>query len=396
LSASTDTVARDILQNFFKRILEEGYCEIYVYHDIDSITAASMIIRMLSAHNIEPGIYPAILVQDTAPSEPSLIIGSKPPRVGEGVAIVRKKEGITKIGDWFITQAQSSISYEVAIALSQIYQLPRELRSASVAGHMSAFTKSILSQVDDKFIAGLGETFGSDAISIKEGLKIMGYGVEENLAYVLENTLDPYLPGISGNFKKSSEIASQITSQDGKETLKKISKALNDAIGIPLVSVGLKPIYREEYPFSDPYEMYICLLGTLYKGSSEVAAIISTGLPGISTISYRCLSLRKAILEYLYEIFSRNKRVSTYSVKGKIFTAYPDISSNIVWPIHKILTSLSHYQGYAVYEVGGRYAFPIEAIYEPQNLKGLNLSSSGLLLVNDIEEMPEIVSVIGP
>ncbi|MDT7894651.1 MAG: hypothetical protein ACO2O0_11555 [Desulfurococcales archaeon] len=395
MAANIDISAKDILREFFKRVLDNGHCEIYVSHDIDSIVAASTVIRMLSAHNIEAGIYPAILLHQASPSEYSLAIGSRPPRIGSGVAIIRRREGLTRIGEWIVAQTQSSISHEILETISNLYQLPRELRSAVVAGHMSAFTKSVLSQVEDKFVAGLGEMFGSDAIIIKEGLKIMGYGVEENLAYVLETTLDPYIPNVSGNPQRSLDIVSQITSQDGKETLKKISKVLNDMVGISLVSVGLKPIYREDYPFIDPYEMYICLLGHLYIGSSEASTFISTGLPGISAISYRCIYIKKEILTYLSEVFDKSKRVSTYSVKGRMFTAYPDISLNIVWPVHKILTSLSHYQGYAVYEVSEGYAFPIEGSYDPQNMRGFKVFPSGLLIVDDIEDMPEAVSVIG-
>ncbi|MEM4971852.1 MAG: hypothetical protein QXE01_11450 [Sulfolobales archaeon] len=395
MATSVETTAKNILQEFFKRVLDDGYCEIYVSHDIDSIVAASTVIRMLSAHNIEAGIYPAILLHQADPGDYSLVIGSRPPRIGGGVAIIRRREGLTKIGDWIVVQTPSSISHEVAEAISNLYQLPRELRSAIVAGHMSVFTRSLLSQVEDRYIAGLGEMFGSDAILIKEGLKIMGYGVEENLAYILETTLDPYIPNVSGNPQKSLEIASQITSQDGKEALKKISKVLNDIAGVSLVSVGFKPIYREDYPFLDPYEMYICLLGHLQAGSSEIAAFISTGLPGISAISYKCIYVKKEILAYLSEIFDKSKKVSTYSVKGRMFTAYPSIPLNIVWPVHKILTSLSHYQGYAVYETSGGYAFPIEGPYDPQSIRGLKVYPSGLLIVDDIEDIPEAVGVIG-
>jgi len=395
LSASPDATVKGILGDYFKRVLEEGYCEIYVSHDVDSVAAASMVIRMLSAHNIETGIYPAALAHQVEVGERSLVIGSRPPKLGGGVAISRRREGITKIGGWAIAYTASSISHGILDALSQIYQLPRELRSIAVAGHMSSFTKGLLSQVDDRVVSSLGEIFGTDSVVIKEGLKIMGYGAEDDLARVLENSLDPYLPGVSGNRKRASELASQIPYQADREALKAASKALNDALGYPLVSVGLKPVYRENHPFADPYEAHMCILAHMHIGPSEVAAALSTGLQGLSRISYRCLYAKKDLLAYLAEVFDKSKKVSTYSIKGKIVTVYPKAEVSIIWPVHKILSSLSHYQGIAVYETASGYAIPIEGSYDPQALKGLKVLPSGLLLVEDADEIPEVVGVIG-
>jgi len=395
LSAGTDTAVKNTLYDYFKRVLEEGQCEIYVSHDVDSVAAASMVIRMLSAHSIEAGVYPAVLASQVEVGENSLVIGSRPPRLGGGLAISRKREAPTKIGGWAIAYTASSLSHGILDVLSQVYRFPKELRSIAVAGHMSSFTKGLLSQVEDRVVSGLGEIFGSDIVSIKEGLKIMGYGAEDSLAYILENSLDPYLPGVGGNHKRASELAAQIPYHADREALKAVSKVLNDALGYPLVSVGLKPIYRDDLPFTDPYEAHICILAHMHVGPPEVAAVISTGLQGLSRISYRCLYSKRDLLAYLAEVFDKSKRVSTYSIKGKMVTVYPKIDVGIVWPIHKILTSLSHYQGLAVYETTPGYALPIEGPYDLQALKGLKVLAAGLLVVENIEDIPEVVSVIG-
>lgn len=382
-----------ILVDYFKRVLERGYCEIYVSHDVDSIVAAAMITRMLSAHNSLAGVYPATDISAGSPYEDSLLIGSRPPRHGSGLAIIRRKNGLSRAGDWGIYSIQGSIAQAVLEAISNIYQVPRDLRSAAIAGHMAAHTKSLLFAVDDRIISSLGDIFGSDAVIIKEGLKIMGFGAGDPLEAVLENTLDPYLPGISGNRGKASEISSLLKSHDDRDSLRAFSKAINDLLGIQLVYMGLKPIYRDDYPFVDPYELHLCILGHTAYGPPEVSAYISTGMPGLSRIAYNCIKIKKDIITYLSGILDRDKKVSTYSIKGKMVTIYPNTPSHIIWPVHKILGSISHYQGYAVYETTGGYALPIEGVMDLHSLRGFKISA-GLIMIKDLQEIPEIAGVL--
>jgi len=382
-----------ILADYFKRVLEKGYCEIYVSHDVDSIVAASMIARMLSAHNSLGGVYPAPDILAGSSHEDSLLIGSRPPRHGSGLAIIRRKNGLSRVGEWGIYSTQGSIAQAVLETISHIYQVPRDLRSAAIAGHMAAHSRSLLFTVDDRVISSLGDIFGSDAIIIKEGLKIMGFGAGEPLEAILENTLDPYLPGISGNRGKASEISSLLKSQDDRDSLKAFSKAINDLLGTQLVYMGLKPIYRDDYPFVDPYELHLCILGHAAYGSPEVSAYISTGMPGLSKIAYNCIKIKRDIITYLSGILDRDKKVSTYSIKGKLVTIYPNIPSHIIWPVHKILGSISHYQGYAVYETTGGYVLPIESPMDLHSLRNFKISA-GFVVIKDLQEIPEIAGVL--
>ncbi|GAY25293.1 hypothetical protein ATG_04960 [Desulfurococcaceae archaeon AG1] len=385
--------SRGIIGEFLKKLLDKKYCEIYVSHDIDSVIAASIIIRLMGAHKIDVGVSSASTLLTTTPPDTSLIIGSKPPRGGGGLAILRRRDEGPKIGEWIIIYASGSISQEVLEAVSQFYQVPRELRGAAVAGHMASFSKNLLSSVDDKIISGLGEVFGSDSSHIKEGLKVMGFGVWDSLSYVFENTLDPYIPGVTGNPSKVSEIVGSIQQSD-KEALKRLSKAINDLTGLELVSVGLKPIYWDEYPFVDPYELHICLLASIASGSPEVSSYISTGMPGLSRIAYRCLDHKKMIIDYLKDIIDKSKRVSTYSVKGRVVTIYPRISVNIIWPVHRILALLSHYNGYAVYEIEEGYAIPVDKTIDPVSMKGLRITPGGLAIVESVQGAAEVVSLL--
>ncbi len=381
------------VSEFLKKLLDRGYCEIYVSHDIDSIVAASIVIRLMSAHKIEIGVSPASALLTTTPSENSLVIGSKPPRGGGGLAILRKREDVSRTAEWVITYSLGSISQEVLRAASQLYQVSRELRSAAVAGHMASFSKDLLSTVEDKIVSNLGEIFGPDSVYIKEGLKIMGYTAWDHISYSLENTLDPYIPGVTGNPSKISEIVGSV-SQGDRDSLKKLSKLINDLAGLELVSVGLKPIYGDDYPFIDPYELNICLLASIANGSSEVSAYISTGMPGLARISYRCLHHKRDIMEYLRDIIDKNKKASTYSVKGKMITVYPKIKAHMIWSVHKILRLLLHYNGYAAYEIEKGYAIPIEKTIDPVYMRGLRIAPSGLAIVDSLQEAYEVIDAL--
>ncbi len=384
---------RNIISDFLKKLLEKRYCEIYVSHDADSVIAASIVIRLMSAHKIDLGISSASALISTTPSDTSLIIGSKPPKGGGGLAIIRRRDEGSRANGWVVAHVPGSITQEILRAASQLYQVPRELRGAAAAGHMASFSKDLLSRVDDKVVSSLAEIFGPDAIHIKEGLKVMGFGAWENLSYILENTLDPYIPGVTGNPSKASEIAGSITQSD-KEKLRELSKIVNELAGLELVFVGMKPVYWNEYSFVDPYELHICLLASIAKGSPEISSYISTGVPGLSRIANRCLDHKKEIIDYIRNIVDKSKKVSTYSVKGKIVTVYPKISAGIVWPVHRILSLLSHYSGYAVYEVEGGYAIPIEKTIDPVSMKGLRITSSGLAFVGSVQEAAEVISLL--
>lgn len=380
-----------VLKDLLRRSLEEKQLEIYVSHSTDSVAAASMVIRLMSAHGSSAGVSPASHLAREAPEGEALVLGARPPRAGSGVALVKRRGDVSRHGDWILVDTPSSISHEIFAAVSHFYQVPRELRSAAAAGHMGAFSGGLLSIVEDQVVSKLPELFGSDSVLLVEGLKIMGYGSGEPLEQVLENTFDPYLPGITGFRGKGAEILGSLKiSQIDSEVLRSVARALNTATGSMLASYGLKPYYHEEHPFKDPYELSLCVSGFSGISPAAVAAYISTGLSGLSQIAYECHAIKSGLAAYLKELLVEKKiKAVTYSIKGSRVTVYPSPGYHLLRPLHHILASLSHYQGYPAYEVEGGYAVPLSELDLAAH-RGLDLREPDVAVVKDLQEVPEV------
>jgi single-stranded DNA-specific DHH superfamily exonuclease len=194
---------------------EQPYVEVYGHHDADGITAASLICHALwrrdigfrlriadRAPEIEPGV-PTVLCDlgaglDDLPATVAVIDHHAPVATGDGAVLNPHHEGL----DGERVLAASALAYGVANRLADCRDLAG-LAAAGLIADGQAF------EAENAEL--LNEGIANAILEVERGIVLPGGSVAEQL----ELSIDPYLPGISGDAGRVRELLRTSLGEDG-------------------------------------------------------------------------------------------------------------------------------------------------------------------------------------
>ncbi|MEM4484691.1 MAG: hypothetical protein QXE13_02395 [Sulfolobales archaeon] len=386
------------IKKMIDRIANEGYfTEILVHPDIDSVLAASMILRLASLKDYEIGVSASELSEE--PSEKTLVIGfSRPKTFFRGYIIGKNKVFSFREDRIILIPHASSIARYVAESIQKIYTIPREMRSLALASYLyTSADNGMLHNLSDETVRMSSDIFGVDAARIVVGLKMMGFYDESYIDRNLINTIDPFIPGISGRRNVVSELMKEIGSGRGRDYIEKVSEIINTKINLRILEVGNKPYYEQSYPFIDPYEAVHCINMAINRDPVMTTLYIATGLSGISMISIKCKDDLVKVIETVYKIIEREgSEIGYHKIDNTrlVEISIGECSREILYEVYLILKDLKMFQETLVFRCGGRYLYPLRKPlpYSRDLLKqmqGMFIESDELKKISEVHRLIE-------
>ncbi|NAZ13105.1 MAG: hypothetical protein GU359_02995 [Desulfurococcales archaeon] len=377
-----------------KKLVEErSFEEMYVHPDPDSIVTASLIGRLYSMAGLDIGFAPIDRVGESG--DKSLFIGfSRPRTFFKGFLLGRDKEFIVREDKMILFRYNVSISTHVEESMKEHYRLPKELRSIVFSTYIYSSSKDgmIYSVEDDVIRIGL-EIFGPDISKTVLGLKILGYYDEIYIKRNLYNTIDPFIPGVSGNREKIDEIMSKAGEGRGKTYLEKISSLVNNYVGKDLVKIGNKPYFDQTMPFIDPYEVVHCINMMINIDPLLTSTYIATGSSGISILAYKCRELFPRLIEKIYDFINKkdvdiiSKKIENISFSEIVLKK---CDKEILYEMYIILRNLRNISENIVFNCGESYLIPIKKPL-PLTKDLLERTRGSFVEIDDLKKISEVM-----
>jgi len=395
-------VSEEIIEKV-KKLIEnvtsgKAYNEMFIHPDPDSLVAASFIIRLLGSANREIGI---VSYDDSIePSDKSLLIGfSKPKRGFKGFLIGRDKTLSIREDKFILIPYKYSFVKIFYEASKEIYRFPREFREFALASYLYSLSPNeMIHNIGDSELNANLDAFGSDVAKITYGLKLMSFYDENYLESTLFYTIDPYIPGISGNKDKIKTVLESLGSGRGKEYLQRLSDLINNMAKISILNLGNKP-YFDSSPFIDPYEIIRALDLFINRDIASTAIYIASGISGITYLANRFREklddlidvINKVLGEKKYEVISHkinNLKISELYIKT--FSCEYDL----LYEISIIFKDLGIINTPLVIKCGDKYLYPWnkDIVFSPEsieNIRGMFLVFDSIKSLGDIEKYVE-------
>jgi len=372
--------------------------EIFIHPDPDSLVTASFIIRLLGSANKEIGVVS--YEESIEPSDKSLLIGFGRPKKGsKGFLIGRDKTFSLREDKYILIPYRYSLTKIFYEASKEIYRFPREFREFALASHLHNLSPSeMIHRVGDNELSANIDAFGSDVAKIIYGLKLMSFYDESYLENTLFYTIDPYIPGISGNIEKIRMILESLGSGRGKEYLQRVSGSINNLVRSNILSLGSKP-YFDLSPFIDPYEIIRALDIFMNKDIASTALYIASGISGIAYLATKFRErldsligmINKIIGEKTYEIISHkinNLKISEFYIKSS------SCDYDLLYEIFVISKDLGVINDPLIVRCGEKYLYPWNKniIFSPESIesvRGMFLVFDSIKSIGEIEKYVE-------
>ena len=316
----------------------------YIIHapNIDSVVAASLLARVLITQGIEINLAPSTEIIPNDIEGPILLIGLNPTKNLKGkkiFAITFSNEGrIRTQGNVVIIPSNgSSLSILIAQALEELYIVPTECKLLALSAALERTEKSIFNrrftELEQMMINKL---IADNIISKIKTLKLFKYPtIALNEAMYI--TIDPFIPGISGNDEGVSEliknlgISEKVTELDldkiAQEFAAKLSKSLRK-LGISKDEfITEKIIINKPNIIKDIYETYYSLSYGIDKYGLKALLPVALSRIVLASILASYKEKFREIVDYINVVIEGLVDMERYNIQGETITvlSYADI-----------------------------------------------------------------------
>ena len=338
--------------------------EIYVYPDHESIVSTALLIRILSLADKEIGLIDQESFSE--PSDRTLVIGfPRPKKSLRGFFLAREKTFYYREDKALAIPFESSLPKIIYDASTDVYEFHREFKEFILATYIHKLSPSeMMHRVSDEDLSKNINILGQETSKMIYGLKIMSFFdeayIEDNLYY----SIDPFVPGFTGDRNSVRNLLSNLGLGRGREYLQKLADAINSYVKSSVVSLGNKPYNDQSSSFIDLYEIIRALDIFINRDPVATTLYIASGVSGISYLAYLFRErldtlinqLNKIVREKSFEIISHkinNTRLSEIRLDSI------SCERDILYETYVVLKDLDLIRDPAVLRCGDRYYYPL-------------------------------------
>ncbi|RLG89166.1 MAG: hypothetical protein DRO15_01185 [Thermoprotei archaeon] len=374
----------------------------YIIHafDVDSTIAASLLARVLISQGIEINLAPPMETIPNNVREPIVLIGLNPTKnlkAKRAFAITFSKEQkIQVMGNIvIIPSSESSLSILIAQALEELYIVPTECKLLALAAALERSEGSIFNKRFTKLEQRMIEKLATDEIISKvRTLKLFKYPLS-TLNEAMYVTIDPFIPGITGNDEGISEllrnlgIGVKVTNSDidklAQEFASRISKSLRK-LGVSKEEfITEKIMINKSNVIKDIYETYYSLsYGIDRYGPKTIIPVALSRIVLASLIaSYR--EKFREVVDYINVVIEGLVDIERHNIQGEAITvlSYADVEEPPPAAIlARVLRSISFIKKEKIaINWKGRYCISVQQIVNMYPLQFENIElRKGLVL----------------
>ncbi len=317
------------------QVLESGAIHVIYAPNVDSIIASSIISRVLLAQGIEVDLIPQFC---EAPDDglPVVMLGLEPStKFSQKVISVKYSEEqriVTGSNITYVLSGSSAISTLITKVLEEIYVVPTDIKLLSLIASLDKSMNSVFScEFSDLEKSLISDLVSEGVISIMNTIKIFKYpsiGLAEALYY----TIDPFIPGLSGDLKSSSEFVKSLGISDRlsdpdrdklvSQLLQRMTRTYRRTTFTKDVLLGDKVVVEKHDLIDDIYETYYALSYVIDRYGYYVPLTVAHSKLSLASIIANYREKFREIVDYINVIIEGLAEIEKRSVHGESLSIF--------------------------------------------------------------------------